>query len=166
MCENRISPILQEILDAVIAYGADCLLPPWCRTGLVAGSAAWDVCCDCGEGSGQLWVRLIGMEPDPTFEQPNVTGCDQPAVLVVGIGSLRCVPTLDSAGNPPSASEEQEAATLIQWDADAIKNAVMCGMEERVWVSWLSLDNQGGCGGGEHVFNIPFYPCDCSGGSS
>jgi hypothetical protein len=65
MCENRITPLLEEILDAVVTYSADCGLPSWCREGLVAGAAAWDVCCDCGDGSGQLWVRLIGWESDP-----------------------------------------------------------------------------------------------------
>lgn len=166
MCQNRITPLLQQILDSVVDYAAECDLPPWCREGLVAGAAAWDVCCDCGDGSGQLWVRLVGWEPDPNFDQPNPEGCDQPTQLVVGVGSLRCVPTLDSDGNPPSAEEETDSATLIQWDADVIRNAVMCTVEERFWVSWQSLDNQGGCGGGEHLFRIPFYPCNCSSESS
>lgn len=162
MCQNRITPLLQQILDAVGAYGAECGLPSWCRQGLVAGAAAWDVCCDCGDGSGQLWVRLVGWEPDPNFDQPNPGGCDQPTQLVVGVGSLRCVPTVDSNGNPPSADEEADSAVQIQWDADVIRNAVMCSVEERFWVSWQSLDNQGGCGGGEHLFRIPFYPCNCT----
>jgi hypothetical protein len=166
VCENRISVVLEEILDTVLIYADECLLPSWCRTGLVAGTAAWDVCCDCGNGSGQLWVRLAGWEPDANFEQPKPDGCDQPTQLVVGVGSLRCVPTLDSTGNPPSSASEMAAAELIQWDAEAIRNAVMCGIDERFWISWQPLDNQGGCGGGEHLFRIPFYPCDCSGSSS
>lgn len=166
MCQNRITPVLQSLLDSVVAYAAECELPAWCRTGLVAGSAAWDVCCDCGEGSGQLWVRLAGWEPDPAFEQPLPGGCDQPTQLVVTVGSLRCVPTLDASGNPPTEEEETAAADLIHWDADVIRNAVMCSVEERFWVSWQPMDNLGGCGGGEHQFRIPFYPCDCDGSES
>lgn len=158
---NTISPILQNILDQVILRAAECDLPGWCRTGLVAGAAAWDVCCECDSGSGQLWVRLIGYEPDPAFDQPTPSGCEQPALLVVGVGSLRCVPTLDQMGNPPSAEDEQASAELMHWDAQVTKDAVMCSLEERFWSGWTPLSNQGGCGGGEHEFRIPYHGCRC-----
>jgi hypothetical protein len=162
MCQNRITPLLQNLLDVVVAYAAECELPSWCRQGLVAGAAAWDVCCDCGDGSGQLWVRLVGWEPNPDDDDVGWGGCEQTTELVIGVGSLRCVPTLDDNGNPPSAEQEADSATQIQWDADVLRNAVMCSLTERRWVSWQPLDNQGGCGGGEHLFRVPFYPCDCT----
>lgn len=162
MCEDRITPVLQGILNSVVAKGKECDLPEWCRVGIVGGSAAWDACCECGDGSGQLWVRLIDWSPDPDFDQPGPTGCQQPTLLTVGVGSLRCVPVLDETGDIPSPEEEQSAATLIHKDAQIVFNAVMCGLDERFWQTWTALDWQGGCGGGEHVFQIPAAPCDCS----
>jgi hypothetical protein len=158
---SHITPILQSILDAVVARGAECGLPSWCRTGLSHGSTAWDVCCECSDGSGQLWVRLVDMQPDPEFAPPNPGGCDQPVLLTVGVGSLRCVPTLDESGHPPSAEEDQASAELIVWDAEVVKDAVMCGLDERYWRTWRAMDNLGGCGGGEHTFQIPFHGCRC-----
>lgn len=158
---THIAPVLDQILGLVTERADACLMPGWCRTGLVPGAAAWDVCCDCGDGVGQLWARLIDMQPDPEFTQPGPTGCDQPIRLTIGVGSLRCVPKLDEQGFPPSASAEQAATELILWDAELIKDAVMCGLEERFWLSWTALDNSGGCGGGEHIFQVPFYGCRC-----
>lgn len=160
-CTDRISPYLEDILALVLAYVEECGLPEYCRVGLVGGEAAWDDCCDCGNGSGQLWVRLIGWEPDPNFVQPGPTGCDQPTLLTIGVGSLRCIPTLDEHGNPPSAAEEAFAAARLHEDAQAIRNAIMCGLEERFWQGWTTLGYQGGCGGGEHAFQVPFSGCDC-----
>ena len=162
MCDDRITPTLEDVLAAVIGGAEACGLPGWCRVGIVGGSAAWDTCCDCANGSGQLWVRLISWDIDPDFEQPGARGCDQSTRLVIGIGSLRCVPTLDDQGEPPDPEDEQAAASLIHWDADVIRNIIMCNLEERFWQGWIALDWQGGCGGGEHIFSIPFYPCDCS----
>jgi hypothetical protein len=162
MCEDRITPYLEDILAAVLAYVDDCDLPHFCRTGLVGGNPAWDDCCDCGDGSGQLWVRLVTWEPDPEFIQPTPFGCDQPTMLTIGVGALRCVPTIDEHGNPPSASAETTSARQILHDAEVVKNAVMCSIEERFWQGWTALDYAGGCGGGEHLFLIPYPGCDCS----
>lgn len=158
---NHLTPILQAALDAVIEHADRCGLPGWCRTGIVAGAAAWDVCCDCEDGSGQLWVRLIDMQPDEDVEDTGPFGCDRPARLTVGVGSLRCVPIVNENGEVPSAVEDQDAAELIQYDAQILKDAVMCAVEERWWVSWQALDNLGGCGGGEHIFQFPFVGCFC-----
>lgn len=158
---NHLAPILQSVLDAVIARAELCDLPGWCRTGIVAGAAAWDVCCDCEEGSGQLWVRLIDMQPDEDIDDTGPTGCDRPTRLTIGVGSLRCVPTINEQGEFPSAADEQDSAELILYDAQVLKDAVMCALDERWWVTWQALDNLGGCGGGEHTFQVPFYGCLC-----
>ena len=161
MCDDRITPVLDGVLAVVNAEIVECDLPRYCRVGLVAGTAAWDDCCDCGSGNGQLWVRLVDWQPDPAFVQPTEFGCVQPTLLTVGVGSLRCIPTLDEHGNPPSASAETAAAGRTHHDAQVIYNAVMCGLDSRFWQGWQPLGYEGGCGGGEHIWQIPHAGCDC-----
>ena len=161
MCEDRITPVLQSVLDVVEAQIEECDLPDFCRVGLVGGGAAWDDCCDCGRGNGQLWVRLVDWQPDPAFEQPLPSGCEQPTLLTVGVGWLRCVPVVDEQGHAPSAAQDTAAAMRLHHDTQVIYDAVMCGIEERIWQGWVPLGYEGGCGGGEHVFQIPHAACNC-----
>lgn len=161
MCNDRITPVLEEVLGVVLAEFAECEAPKFCRVGLVGGNAAWDDCCDCGGKNGQLWVRLVDWQPDPDFDQPSPFGCDQPSLLSVGVGVLRCIPTLDEHGNPPSALDEARAAGRLHSDSQIVYNAVMCNIEERYWRGWQTLGYDGGCGGGEHLFQLPFGSCGC-----
>jgi hypothetical protein len=161
MCEDRVSTILEEIVAAVLARYDECAVPGFCRTGIVGGNVAWDDCCDCGAGEGQLWARLVEWIPDPAIPSTGPTGCDQPTTLIVGVGALRCVPTLDENGQAPTAAEEAEAAGKINLDAQLIRDAVMCSLPEREWVGWAPLGYEGGCGGGEHIFQVPFAGCAC-----
>lgn len=162
MCDDRISDLLEPVLDAVVERFADCEAPGFCRAGLVGGNVAWDDCCDCGGGEGQLWVRLIEWIPDPAIESTGPTGCDQPTTLIIGVGALRCVPSIDEKGNPPSADEEAAAARKINLDAQLIRDGVMCFLVEREWIGWAPLGYEGGCGGGEHIFQVPFAGCNCT----
>lgn len=147
MCQDRISEVLDSILDAVVARFDECGATGFCRTGIVGGTVAWDDCCDCGSGEGQLWVRVAEWIPDPVFESTGPTGCDQPTTLVVGVGALRCVPTINEDGSAPSAEEETSAALKIHLDAQLIRDAVLCALDEREWFGWLPLGSEGGCGG-------------------
>lgn len=162
MCTDRISPVLDDILGCVTAAFDDCEDTfGFCRSGVVAGVPAWDDCCDCGRGEGQLWVRVADWTPDPEFTQPGVSKCAQTTLVTVGIGALRCVPTLSETGEAPSAAEEAVAAYKIYLDAQVIHSAVMCCVTERVWQGWTPLGFDGGCGGGEHLFQVPLAPCVC-----
>lgn len=161
MCEDRITPALNEVLACVVERFADCGAAGFCRVGVVAGEVAWDDCCDCGKGDGQLWVRVATWTPDPEFPDPRPDGCAQPSLLTIGVGSLRCVPGIDEAGHPPSAADEARAAARTYSDAQLIFDGVMCCGVERNWAGWAPLGYDGGCGGGEHIFTIPFYPCRC-----
>lgn len=156
---GHITPILQGILDAVIARAAECGLPSWCRTGIIAGSSAWDVCCECSDGSGQLWVRLIDIQPEENAQE-GWGGCELPVRLSVGVGSVRCVPVIGENGIPPTAEEDQASAELIHWDAEVVKDGVLCNLDV-FWRQWIAVDNLGGCGGGEHTFEVPFGGCHC-----
>jgi hypothetical protein len=162
VCLDLLSDLLEDVLAAVVDRFEACGAPGFCRAGLVGGNVSWDDCCECGPGEGQLWVRLIEWIPDPDVERVGpVAGCDQPGVAMVGVGALRCVPVLNENGSPPSAEEEALAARKIHLDAQLIRSGVLCGIEEREWIGWAPLGYEGGCGGGEHIFSIPFSGCDC-----
>jgi len=161
VCQDRITQILDEILSCVTARFDECGTRRFCREGVVAGSVAWDDCCDCGEHDGQLWVRLADWSTDPDFPTVTPDGCSMPTLLSVGVGALRCVPTLDESGRAPTAKAEAAAAALIHSDAQLIFDGVMCCVEEKFWRGWLPLGADGGCGGGEHLFQVPFGPCRC-----
>jgi hypothetical protein len=162
VCEDRITPLLEEVLACVVATFDDCGGDPFCRTGVVAGQVAWDDCCTCGDGDGQLWARMSEWAPDPEFTQPGPTGCLQPSLLVVEVGALRCIPVLDSQGKAPSAAEEAAAAARTYLDAQLISKGVLCCVPARTWLGWSPLGYEGGCGGGAHQFEIPFTPCSCA----
>lgn len=160
-CLDRITPVLDDILGFVLAGFEECDAPGFCRAGIVAGTVAWDDCCDCGDGEGQLWVRLADWSPDPNDEVVYSKACAAPGLLSVAVGALRCVPTLDDSGNAPSAAEETIAAMQVHLDAQLIQDAVMCNVVDVVWGGWVPLGFEGGCGGGEHLYTIPFAPCRC-----
>lgn len=162
MCQDLLTPFLEVVLSCVLDRAQECSIDGWCRAGVVGGNVAWDDCCDCGTGNGQLWVRLIAWQPDPDFPVPNPSsGCEQPTLISIGIGSLRCVPVMDDNGNAPSAEDEADSAARINLDAQLIHDAVMCCLQERTWVGWESLGYEGGCGGGEHIYLVPWFPCRC-----
>ncbi len=159
MCEDRISDLLESILACVEARFDECEAPPFCRVSLVGGTVAWDDCCDCGDGSGQLWIRLVDWAPDPDTE-PGWGGCEA-GIATIGIGHLRCVPTIDEEGHAPDADEETEAARQLHADSQLVLSGVRCcpDVEHHTWVGWLPLGYEGGCGGGEHLFTLPLSPC-------
>jgi len=161
MFDDQISTLLTEVLDCVVAAFEDADAPGFCRSGLVGGTVAWDDCCDCGNGNGQLWVRLVEWLPDPDIEQRD-HGCNESSRLSIGIGTLRCVPTIDEEGNAPSAAAETAAAERLHSDAQIVRDGVACCLESRQWVGWVPLGYEGGCGGGEHIFTVPFHPCQCA----
>jgi hypothetical protein len=163
MCQDLISEILEiNILEAVEARFVECEAPGFCRSGLVGGNVAWDDCCECSaDAEGQLWVRLIEWIPDPDEEEVGWGGCERPGVMMVGVGALRCVPTIDEDGNPPTAQEETWAAMKVHRDSQIIRSAVLCSDEEATWIGWVPLGYEGGCGGGEHIFQVSFSGCHC-----
>jgi hypothetical protein len=163
VCDDRVTPVLNAILGCVESKFDDCGAPGFCRSQVAAGVVAWDDCCSCDEGDGQLWVRLARWVPDPTYALPGgpTSGCDEPTLLQVAVGALRCVPVVDDAGNAPSSEAIEASAARIYHDTQLIYEAVMCCLELRSWESWESLGSEGGCGGGEHTFQVPFAPCIC-----
>jgi hypothetical protein len=167
---DHITPMLLLLHETVESVFSGSGRPAFCRSGLVHGEAAWDDCCDCGiDRDGQLWVRLVNMAPDPAFALPEDGKCLMPFQAIVAVGALRCVPTLDENGYPPTAAAEQESTIGINRDAALVRYAVDCVWAELPetydisyrWEGWQPVGSEGGCGGGEHMFALVVDACVC-----
>ncbi|MCX5326278.1 hypothetical protein [Streptomyces sp. NBC_00120] len=107
-----------------------------CRTCVVPGAVAWDSCdAPCGgEGtSGQLSVNILRMWPANPFptEDRTVMGarnCMPPPTTAaeLAVTVLRCAPTPDEQGYPPSCEELDTAARIAHVDAVTVYNALYC----------------------------------------
>ncbi|MFE9127827.1 hypothetical protein ACFYOF_20870 [Streptomyces sp. NPDC007148] len=112
---------------------------PDCTTCVVPGTPAWDNCtgdCSGAQTPGQLTVNLARLTPTSSFpnESRDVIGSRncQPvrtsAEYVITL--LRCAPTYNEQGCPPTCEEQAAAARILHTDAASIWNAVMCCFPE------------------------------------
>ena len=96
---------LPGLLGALLDCAEDALDPTPGRV-LVApgGEVAWDACCD-----GQLWVRVVEVTDatDLLGIRVGADGSCQTAAwrVDIGVGVLRCTPTVDDRGRAPSADD-------------------------------------------------------------
>lgn len=156
-----------------------------CRACLVPGAPAWDSCTDpCGQDGegGQLTVSIARWWPSVDFpardqEVRGLRGCAPPpataAEMVVTL--LRCAPTVDERGCPPSCEELEAAARTTHVDAVTIYNALVCclpstaGRRGRRFVlgEGKILGPQGGCVGVEQRVTVALPGCaPCPDGES
>jgi hypothetical protein len=171
-CADALGPLLQMLLDAVTVALASCQRPA-CRYTLAASDApAWDECCECGTGNGQVWVQLQSITPvgntiDGAF-QPDC-GLMMSASVVVGV--LRCAAVLDDSGNAPSAFTLTTEAREQMLDAAIVRQAIKClfadldesGTDVTYGLGvWAPLGPDGGCVGGSQALVIRFNDYDCS----
>lgn len=127
------------------------------RHGVVPGAIAWDA-CDCG----LLAVSVGQIYPTEQFPNPalvNVGGCDAPweaAEIIMQV--VRCTPTHDDQGNPPTVAELDTSAQEILRDAYRMMRAVsttLCQMNrDREISDFVMRANtpqgpSGACGGNE-----------------
>jgi hypothetical protein len=93
---------------------------------------AFDDCC-----VGQLWVSWGRTYPTSSFPV-ELSDRDLTACLAHGtylatdfeVGIIRCAPTLDEQGNPPSCEAIEQSALQMHHEARVILRAVTCCMKE------------------------------------
>jgi hypothetical protein len=154
-------------MAAALDCAAGALNPPAGRAALYpGGQVAWDQ-CDC---DGQVWVRLISLVPSggPISERGRnlTTPC---GVLMwtatLGVGVVRCVTSLDSQGNPPTAAELTADTVQMTADLADLAAALQCCLAEQVnkltMVRWDPLGPDGGCAGGEWQVTVLMSNCEC-----
>ncbi|MEH1014610.1 hypothetical protein V6U90_16050 [Micromonospora sp. CPCC 206060] len=131
---------------------------------------AIDSCCD-----GQAWVRIVRTYPVLPGEFPNGRGTpldgggDPGAFWAVelGVGTARCAPSPDDAGNPPTATELERAAAELADDAGRIRRSVLCELvkepaAEAVFIGeQSSVGPSGGCVGQEALVTVMTNVCVC-----
>lgn len=160
---DRLSPKLEALLGCVQATLLECDVPV-CRAFLsTAAQPPWDVCCECGEGVGQLWVSVDRVEP---VLGNNASKCGNIWEANVWIGVMRCAEVQDASGDAPSADVLTAEAVAIMRDRMLVMQAIRC-----CWVAepddwtigpWQSLGPMGGCVGGRQNITIRFVDPRCS----
>lgn len=99
----------------------ECGREPVNRAYVAAGEIAWDDCC------GMLVVAPERVYHSDTFPQEATTQelCAERVISIEFVVLLvRCVPTVDSRGNAPSAADLQAAYSDLLGDAAVIYNAI------------------------------------------
>lgn len=149
------------ILDRMVALldGASGLFDdaPFGRVYLAPGALpAWDDCCD-----GQLWVRLIRIDPI-NGRAPTAGPC---GILhwraTVGIGALRCAATVSSRGIAPSPDRITEDTMIQMRDLNRISQFLTCsGLVDGV-TGYIPAGPDGGCVGGEWTATFRAPVCGC-----
>lgn len=95
----------------------------------------------CGEDSipsddcckGLVWTRVASIFPTDGSGAPhaqlNPAVTPVPGhVILLEAGALRCAPTVDSRGRPPSPEKYTESALTSSQDRDAIRRALECDL--------------------------------------
>ena len=166
MSEDLASQLLIGLLDCVCtalnASSNPCKCP--CRKFINVGETVWDDCCP----DGQLWVS---MERTFTYEKFPIasaypTGCQSPLAADVVVGLIRCAPTADAQGNPPTPDNYTNNAINMYADAQAIYQGLICCLlptrkcQEFAMGAQRFIGPRGGCVGVETRLTIQLTdPC-------
>jgi hypothetical protein len=118
----------QEMLDCVcdaLALESECGCP--CSAYVSAGQPAWDDCCN---GQLNVWLERPFFHenfPTPTSEAQV---CRSFLAGDFAIQLVRCAPTVDDNGTPPSDAELADSARRIYQDFYIALRALTCCLAE------------------------------------
>ncbi|MFB7114820.1 hypothetical protein [Streptomyces sp. NPDC056291] len=155
-----------------------------CVACVVPGKPAWDNCtgdCSGAETPGQLTVNLDRIFPTSGFpiETKDVLGSRnclpvrQAAEYVITL--LRCAPTYNEQGCPPTCEEQAQAARIMHVDVTSVINAVTCCFpqtsdgrrgQQFTMGQLRVLGPEGQCVGIEQRVTVALPSCGCSGGDA
>lgn len=157
--------VLARLLELVSAQG---VVNPVGRAFTATGEVVWDDCC-----KGQLWVRLVSMDPlilDQRRGAQEKCGPDG-WMLTIGVGILRCAATVNDQGVVPSVSQLVAESKVTTAEAQALRAAITCvdlsdetenlALRRQLLTSWSPLGPEGGCVGGEWTMTVPVTDCGC-----
>lgn len=153
-----------------------------CRACVVPGQVAWDSCEDpcTGEAGGQLSVSVARIYASTFDGFPaearvvhGVKGCTPPPLTAVEllISVLRCAPSFDESGCPPSCDQLAQAARRLHVDMVTVYNALLCCLpgtdpsrpRGRRFVMGIqrTVGPEGGCVGLEQRVTVALAGCGC-----
>ncbi|WP_331724200.1 hypothetical protein OG416_35395 (plasmid) [Streptomyces longwoodensis] len=159
-----------------------------CRSCLVPGLVSWNSCDDpctpvpAEQAGGQLSVSVARLYQSTDFPTPDRgparaaargrSACVPPAPLAVEllVTLLRCAPTMDEGGCPPSCDERGDVARILHTDMAVVYNALLCCLpatsgRRRGRVVFVgeskTVGAQGGCVGLEQRVTVALRACLC-----
>lgn len=141
----------QEMLDCIctaLEQESECGCP--CRVCVVAGTPAWDDCCE-----GQLTANIDNIFFHDNFPQRTSQAqvCASFLAGEIVITLLRCAPTVKDDGSAPSCPELSESARKILQDMYISLKALVCCLSEArrhrkyVITDARTVGPEGGCVG-------------------
>jgi hypothetical protein len=160
--DPALGAMLQSYMACVCAELTSAGRPP-CACCLVWGDSPppADFCaCDCADGSGQAWVRVVRWDPASISNRNTVGIKCQPFRLRVWLeaGVYRCVPAGDSQGNPPTCDQRSASAWGLINDARSLRKATECCQAlDRRRLEFMTGDPMtvmGGCSGTSIQFTL------------
>lgn len=121
-------------------------------------SAAWDTCCQKGDGEGQASVAVERVYPTEDFPieaagLPMRCGPGEYAA-VLAVEVMRCAHTVNDQGKPPTAEQVTGDADKVAADRQTVWDAILCDFladaDPGTWTlgAWEPLGPNGGCVGG------------------
>lgn len=152
---NATYDLAQAVLDGIAAHWPADAEPLPGRSFVSFSTPVWD----CGQITAFI-ERTYTTESDLAFEvivneQTSVGFAMSAAVLSIAI--LRCVPTIDDNGTPPTPAEHEDAASIILRDERGLRAAILSayhagelgGCNGLALEAWAAQSDQGGVAGGQ-----------------
>ncbi|MEU4406186.1 hypothetical protein AB0F88_16820 [Streptosporangium sp. NPDC023963] len=145
-----------------------------CRCSLLAGAnVAADLCCDCGDGNGQAWVRVAEIWPTTATWPQRLAQMEKCPLnlwaVELEMGAYRCAAKIDNRGRFPSAARLTRDAEVVMDDAAAMRRAANCcfrtseaarqSARRFIVGGWRPLGPEGGCVGGQMSVTVSAYDC-------
>lgn len=97
---------------------------------VVAGQVAWDE-CDCGQLAQSITSVVPTSSPPTPATDTRHTACGPGMVLVnVTLSLVRCVPTINENGIPPSCDVLDDAGVCLERDRHDARVGVSCYLRD------------------------------------
>lgn len=154
LSDSLVAPLLVELRDCVCAELARSIAGPVCRCAIAHSvvTPTMDGCdCECEDGQGDAWVRLVRLEPEESLEIVGPSVCPTGWQAVIELGVYRCVPLPEE----DEVLEEQvvsDTALAALADMNALIRVLGCCTALRDAFTgvefWQPVGPSGGCAGG------------------
>lgn len=166
MADTTALPLARALLNCLCAELGEAVGGPVCTCCLAPGPEPME-CCDCAEGEGNAWVRVVRVFPTAArfpipAADPNrcVTGL---YAVELELGVYRCVSVIDDDGVPPSCEQRTADTEKVLDDAAAMRRAVVCCFVARgrqaIVGEWRGRGPDGGCAGGAMTVLVEAGDC-------
>jgi hypothetical protein len=153
--QDQVERVIAGLVDALTTPGGSCTLEPIPKrvVPLYPGiSVAWDACCD-----GQLSFQIVSMIPK--YSERRGASLKTPCsvdwwAVTVRVDMLRCTPTINDAGQPPTPEAITRSGMQLTSDLGQLVRAFQTRDEVYDVGQWQPIGPDGGCVGGGTTFTF------------